>query len=131
MEITKTMIKNFNQLATIVELRELSYNPRNKQEFKVVGTRVMKELAKLLDLKESRVSFNPGGIAVSGDLSLMGMWEEGRGIYVHISGKGITETIMYRTIKHMKDFSGGHNRWMKSDTLLDLPRFVEILKNVS
>jgi len=45
----------------------------------MVGLEAMKELARLLDLKEFDINFNPGGIAVSGDLRLMGMWSEGSG----------------------------------------------------
>ena len=110
------MGKNMQQLAMVLIRGEsLQYNESGKQMFKTIGKKAMRELAVLLELKEYDISFNPGGIAVSGDLHLMGMWSEENGVYILINkdfvgcawGEGY-----YRTIKHMRDFTGGPNHWL-------------------
>lgn len=53
----------------------------NKKTFLNVGKVFLRALAKDLGLRDVTVSSNPGGIAVSGDCSMIGMWEDG-GIYV-------------------------------------------------
>jgi len=93
-----------------------SYNEHFKQKLKLIGKKAMKELAMLLELKEWDIHFNPGGIAFSGDLSLMGMWEEGNGVYVTMNkdfpGQAYGD-FYFRSIKDMKDFTGGTNCWMR------------------
>ncbi len=98
----------------------LSYNDDGKKEFKTIGKKAMKELATILELKEIDVNFNPGGIAVSGDLRLMGMWNNDIGIYISMNKDFPTATwgqVLYRTIKHMKDYTGGTNNWLKYEDL--------------
>ena len=53
----------------------------SKKPFLNVGKVFLRALAKDLGLRDVTVSSNPGGIAVSGDCSMIGMWEDG-GIYV-------------------------------------------------
>lgn len=55
----------------------------------------------------------PGGIAVSGECSLIGMWETG-GIYVCLyqPAGGGNDVLLYRTIRHSRDYKGGYNRYL-------------------
>lgn len=98
----------------------LQYNEEAKAMFKRIGIKAIKELALLLELKEYEVSFNPGGIAVSGDLMLMGMWKDKLGIYISMN-KDFPNApwgqVLYRTIKHMKDYTGGSNNWLRFELL--------------
>ena len=99
------------------------YNEVFKKKYKMVGLKAMKELARLLDLKEFDINFNPGGIAVSGDLRLMGMWSEGSGVYITMNKDFPNRPwgdVLYRAIKHPKDFTGGSNGYFEF-ALLQFP----------
>jgi hypothetical protein len=113
--------KYLGQLAHLMLSSESGrYNPEFKERFKKVGVKAMKELADLLELKKIDVHFNPGGIAVSGDLRLMGMWGDDDGIYISMNKDFPNNPwghVLYRTIKHMKDFSGGPNNYFEFDLL--------------
>jgi hypothetical protein len=86
---------------------------RAKVTFGRLGKKAFKELAVFLGLNEFDVSYNKAGAASSGDLRLMGMFSEGKGIYITLSKDGISDGILYRAIKHMKDFSGGANHYFE------------------
>ena len=122
------MGKYLNQLAFMMLSGESgAYNATFKEQFKKVGTRAMRELAELLDLKEIDIHFNPGGIAVSGDLRLMGMWSEEDGIYITMNKdfpNRMSGEVLYRTIKGMKDYTGGPNNYFEFALL----QFPEALK---
>lgn len=114
-------MKYLKELARLMANGEtLQYNEEGKVMFKRIGVKAMKELAVTLELKEYNVSFNPGGIAVSGDLLLMGMWTEHLGVYISMN-KDFPNApwgqVLYRTIKHMKDYTGGSNNWLKFELL--------------
>jgi hypothetical protein len=107
---------------------EGQYNEDFKERFKKLGKKAMVELALLLDLKEFEYDFNPGGIAVSGDLRLMGMWGPENGVYVTMNKDFPNKPwgdVLYRTIKHMKDYTGGTNQYFK----YELMQFPEELKD--
>ena len=55
-----------------------------KKNFLNTGKAFLRALAKDLGLRDALVSANEGGIAVSGECTLIGMWEEG-GIYICLS----------------------------------------------
>lgn len=82
-----------------------------KQNFKKLGKKAFKELAEYIGLKEYDVNFNPGGPAVSGDLTLMGMFNSNIGIYISLNKDGFSNGVLYRSIKSMKDYSGGNNNY--------------------
>lgn len=84
-----------------------------KRTFLNVGRTFLRALAKDLCLRDYKVTSNPGGIAVSGDCTLMGMWECG-GIYINLSQPtcGGDRVVLYRTVRHMKDYTGGYNHWL-------------------
>ncbi len=78
-------MKTLKNLYNWMNGRTFEYNQEAKDRFKQRGLADMRKLAKELKLREFKVSFNPGGIAVPGDLMLMGMFNDNMGIYVHIS----------------------------------------------
>ena len=104
-----------------------------KKEWLNTGKAFLRTLAKDLGLSEFKVDANPGGIAVNGESTLIGMWPDGRGVYVHfcqvLGGVG---PVLYRTVSHMKDYGGGHNQWINSWELSrsSYEDFVERIKNV-
>ena len=55
-----------------------------KKTFLNLGKVFLRALSKDLGLRDAQIKSNPCGIAVSGDCSLIGMWENG-GIYVNLS----------------------------------------------
>ena len=124
-------MENLNKLARLMLSAESgSYNESFKTKFRLIGKKAMKELARHLELRPFDIQFNPGGIAVSGDLRLMGMWSEGSGIYISINKNRPNAPygqILYRTIRHMKDFTGGPNQWMRYETLQDPVRLKELI----
>jgi hypothetical protein len=121
-------MKHLRELAFLMlSKEEAQYNAAFKEKFKRVGKKAMIELADLLELREFKWDFNPGGIAVSGDLMLMGMWGPENGVYVSMN-KDFPNApwgqVLYRSIKHMKDYSGGVNQWLRFEEL----KFPEIVK---
>ena len=113
--------------------RNLSYNAELKDEFKRKSTAFLRALAKSLPLIESKVSFNPGGIAVSGDAHLTGMFDNGTGIYITINDSVFGDrkmNFLYRTIKHMKDYTGGSNNYMSDSDCEDFDVVVNRIKNL-
>jgi pyridoxal biosynthesis lyase PdxS len=111
MPVVAMQNKSLTKMAQIMSTKDLSYNEFGKTEFKRTSTAALRQIAKDLGLKVCKASFNAGGIAVSGDATLMGLWQEGKGIYVTISQGFGGNRIMYRTITHMKDYTGGMNQW--------------------
>ena len=52
-------------------------------------------------------------IAVSGEITLIGIWGEGNGLYIQIDQPLKSfNSFLYRSIKNMKDFAGGQNQWL-------------------
>jgi len=124
-------MKELRNLYNWMSGRAFEYNQENKDQFKKRGLADMRRLAKYLKVREFKVSFNPGGIAVPGDLTLMGMFNDEMGIYVHIS-QGRGPECYYRTIKHMKDYSGGSNNWARCEQDFErLPQLIYQLCRVN
>ncbi len=121
----KSQEKNMRKLAGLLG-RDLSciWGEReggpngDKKVFLNTGKVFLRALAKDLGLRDVSVTSNPGGIAVSGGCTLMGMWQT-NGLYVQMSQpcSGRENVVLYRTIRHSKDYSGGHNNFL---TLRDL-----------
>lgn len=85
----------------------------SKKVFLNVGKAFLRALAKDLGLRDATVSVNPGGIAVSGECTLIGMWETG-GIYICLyqPAGGGNDVLLYRTVRHSRDYKGGYNRFL-------------------
>lgn len=91
-----------------------------KKEFLDKGKRFLTRLGKDLTFTEMTVTKNPAGIAVSGEVTLMGMWGEGNGLYIQLSEPGFGQTcVLYRKIKHLKDYTGGYNNYLSIDYLVE------------
>jgi len=84
-----------------------------KAQFGRLGKKAFTELAEYLDLSPFEVNFNKSGDATSGDLRLMVMFEPEKGIYCSLNKDGMGLGVLYRTITHMKDFTGGSNHYFK------------------
>ena len=90
--------------------RESSQNGAKKQ-FLSKSAAFLRSLGNDLGLKEFKVTINPSGIAVSGDVILMGMWNDGNGLYLQINQPSQPfAAFLFREIKHMKDLMGGTNQ---------------------
>lgn len=85
----------------------------DKKTFLHVGKVFLRALAKDLGLRDAVVRSNAAGIAVSGECTLYGMWEES-GIYICLSqfAAGSENVLLYRTIRNLKDSRGGYNNWI-------------------
>lgn len=91
-----------------------------KKVFHTKSAAFLRTLAKDLEFKEFKVTNNHGGIAVSGEITLMGMWSEDNGLYFQLSQTFIQPpAFLYRHISHMKDYSGGRNQWMSVSLFAD------------
>ena len=96
-----------------------------KTQFGRLGKRAFKELAEYLGLSEYKVNFNKAGVAVSGDLTLMGMLDADRGIYISYNKDGFQDKALYRTIANMKDYSGGSNNYFHEVAFAEPERIKE------
>ncbi len=121
----KSQEANMRKLADLLS-RDLSYiwgeresGPNgDKKVFLNTGKAFLRAMAKDLDLQEYKVSANPGGIAVCGECTLIGMWNRG-GIYVMVTQSACAREsmVLYREVRHIKDYSGGRNRFLPRDSL--------------
>lgn len=89
-----------------------------KKEFLNTGKVFLRALAKDLGLQEYKVSADPGGIAVCGECSLIGMWN-GNGIYIMVTQScfAMESMVLYREVRYIRDYSGGRNRFLPRDGL--------------
>jgi len=87
-----------------------------KKIFHTKSAAFLRALGKDLGFKDFKVTNNHGGIAVSGEITLMGMWGEGNGLYLQLF-QSVTQRqdFLCRQIKHMKDYSGSPNQWISCD----------------
>ena len=91
-----------------------------KRAFLNLGKVFLRALAKDLGLRDVRVMSNPGGIAVSGECYLYGMWVDS-GIFICIEQAYFGENVfLYRTIRTLNDHKGGYNRYLKLQDLKKL-----------
>lgn len=124
----KSQEKNMRKLAGLLS-QDLSYiwgeresGPNGaKKQFLNTGKVFLRALAKDLGLQEARVRANAGGIGVSGDCTLMGMWHT-NGLYVTLSQfcSDRDSVLLYRTIRHSKDYTGGRNLYLTRRDLAEM-----------
>lgn len=87
-----------------------------KRQFHTKSATFLRALGKDLGFKSFTVKNNYAGIAVSGEITLMGMWDDGNGLYFQISQPVMgRKAFLYRHISHMKDYTGGPNQWLSCD----------------
>lgn len=95
----------------------------NKKTFLNVGKVFLRALAKDLGLRDVTVSSNPGGIAVSGDCSMIGMWEDG-GIYVclhNLCGAHGNSVSLYARIKGISN-AEAYRELVKESKVYPMPQ---------
>jgi hypothetical protein len=119
-------MNKLQQLVDLIQNTDLSYNEEGKNNFKKLSLSVLRDLRNKFTLQESKLWFNPGGVAVSGDAILMGMWNDNIGFYIQIT-KSLTGHFMYRAIKNIEDYTGGKNNWLN---LSDFSSIDEIAERV-
>ena len=127
MPISQKRIKAFVANATGSPIQAYDdFGAARKALFAKEAKAIARELAKLMGLPKGsyEIRYNPGGIAVCGDVHL-----HGEGIYVDFSQTclGPDWGFMYRSCKGQKDYTGGQNRWMPWKQLLDLPEAARII----
>ena len=87
-----------------------------KKQFHTKSAAFLRALGRDLGFQECKVTNNYGGIAVSGEIMLMGMWSEGNGLYLQLSQSAMGwQSFLYRQISHMKDYTGGRNQWLPTE----------------
>ncbi len=58
-----------------------------------------------------KVNTNSAGIAVSGEVCLYGMWDDGNGLFFEITQPSFgSQAFLYRSITALKDYKGGSNQ---------------------
>lgn len=124
----KSQEKNMRKLAGLLG-QDLSYiwgekedGPNGaKKRFLNAGKVFLRALAKDLGLQDARVRSEPSGIGESGDCTLMGMWQT-NGLYIDLSQFcGNRENVLlYRTIRHSEDYSGGYNHFLTRRDLAEM-----------
>ncbi|HBA47016.1 MAG TPA: hypothetical protein DCZ91_04300 [Lachnospiraceae bacterium] len=87
-----------------------------KKQFQTKSATFLRALGRDLGFQECKVTNNYGGIAVSGEITLMGMWSGGNGLYLQLSQSAIGwQSFLYRQISHIKDYTGGRNQWLPTE----------------
>ncbi len=123
----KSQETNMRRLAGLLS-QDLSYlggerecGPNGaKKTFLNLGKVFLRALSKDLGLRDAKVTSNPGGIAVSGECSLIGMWED-NGIYIQLSQTCMgNHVLLYRSVRNIRDYSGGHNQYLTLSDLREL-----------
>ena len=101
-----------------------------RKTFLHLGKVFLRALAKDLGLRDAKVTSNPAGIAVSGDCDLIGMWENS-GVYIELSQFcGGKYAVLYRTVRNIRDYTGGHNHFLTPTDLREMSYF-ELLEAFS
>ncbi len=133
----KSQETNMRRLAGLLS-QDLSYiggerecGPNGaKKTFLNLGKVFLRALSKDLGLRDAKVTSNPGGIAVSGECSLIGMWED-NGIYIQLSQTCMgNHVLLYRSVRNIRDYSGGHNQYLTLSDLRELS-YSELLNILS
>ena len=136
----KSQKKNMKTIAELVS-QDLGYiygeresGPNGaKKQFHTKSKAFLRVLGNDLGFREFTVTNNYGGIAVSGEITLMGMWNDTHGLYLQLS-QSVTRSrdFLYRYIRHMKDYSGGDNQWIPCSLFADgeYEFLIDILKPI-
>ena len=118
-------MRNEIKLAKIVKLPLNGYSDpsaSNKEVFLGLGRRVLAALVKELGLVDYKISLNRAGPAVSGDATMIGMWDDNNGIYISMSSPAMCkeygkEVFFYRSVRAIDDYTGGLNQTMSYELI--------------
>lgn len=124
----KSQETNMRRLAVLLS-QDLSYIWGDKEQgpngakktFLNLGKVFLRALAKDLGLRDVKVLSNAGGIAVSGECCLYGMWPSG-GLFLCISQPvcGTQDVLLYRSIRDLQDHKGGYSHYVRLNELRTL-----------
>ena len=112
----------------------VAYDDDLKKEFVKVGRAGLKELAQALEstkiVEKCEISYNKGGIAVSGDFHLRGDFKEGFSFDLFFNLDGFNSAICYRRTKGKTDYTGFDNRWLdwRNADLVNVARRIFLLE---
>lgn len=114
MAIAKKSLQEF-----VAHANNGSITGANKERWHRLGRNLAKTLAEKMGLKNYRISSRKGGSGVSGEIILHSDW-----LYIQfgISCFGGETQFMYRLYDSQRVYTGGMNRWMAFDDLLDLDK---------
>jgi hypothetical protein len=76
-----------------------------------------------IQLSEVKYYILKGGSASPHEATLFLMFEKDIGVYIKISSKGYNYgglSFMFRTVSHIKDYTGGNNNWLSDDRILNM-----------
>lgn len=113
-----------------VARQSVEYDHFAKEKFHSLGKRVMKEIAKRLELDPGTydVRSNKGGIAVSGEVTLHG---EDIHVWMQQSCVGPEQTIIiFRRCNGRKDYTGETNNTRDAEELAHIDNLVDQIQNV-
>ena len=84
-----------------------------KKMFLNLGKVFFRALAKDLGLRDVKVMSNAGGIAVSGECYLYGMWKT-MGLFMCLGQSACDDVVIYyRSIRSLNDHKGGYNHHIR------------------
>ena len=103
------------------------YNSEAKKKYASELKSKLRRVAKTMGLVagEYDLRFNPGGIAVWGEVTL-----HTDSLYIQAS-HSCDLGVLVRTCKGRKDYTGGPNKWVPVDLLNKPEEFVEAVKRVT
>jgi hypothetical protein len=129
-KITKIMTpKQIQRLITLT--RAACYNDEYKQEYRRLGRKFLKEVAKMLNLAQTDydIRWNAGGIACSGDHIL-----HHEKFYLHFSDNIGSGWFYFRKCAGRKDYRGGMNQIVGLEDLKEkgishfIPRIANLIQ---
>lgn len=106
-----------NDLGYIWGERESGPNG-DKKVFLNTGRAFLRALAQDLHFRDAKVSSNAGGIAVSGECYLTGMWEGG-GLHICLEQPCFMRenVLRYHSVRTMQDYKGGYHYYIRRSEL--------------
>ncbi len=107
--------------------KDCTYNDANKTAYLKEGMRVLRQLAKELNLPRDSYSVrkNEGGIAVPGDVTL-----HADTFYLTTAAWGSDLKMLLRTCTGQKDYTGGPNNYVSPDLLYEPAAFARQLSRM-
>lgn len=106
-----------------------AYNEEQKSTFHRVAKQRLQQLARILEFNKEcyDIRSNKGGIAVSGEVTL-----HHNHVYVQVaqSCAGPDHSIMIRTCKGRKDYTGGRNYFVPISYMDNLPRLADRVRAI-
>jgi hypothetical protein len=101
-----------SDIKKLIASRDCGYNESEKNEFRRLSRKLLKEVADLTQLGGADLRWNEGGIAVSGEATL-----HADRVYIQVSG--IDLGILVCTCNGRKDYTSGRNTWFSWPRLME------------